>query len=314
MGIGTDGLSQAAAAGAAAATTTLLLYPLDVVKTRLNTGTDEKGVKYDGVLDVLQRQWRRRGLRGFYSGIQVKLVQDVVRSVSFFYVFAVFKGMYKKRFGAIGVRDNLLLGYLSATLNLLFTMPVEVCNTRQMTGFSEGGILSIGCDLIKRQGLAGLYTGICANFLLCLNPAIKHCVFDQAKARLLLLAGGRKRLPALESFLLGAIATMIASTMTFPAARVRAILQTQRLSAASTSGGMLAAIAVLREIVAKDGWLGLYKGLGTQLVKGVMSSALMLATKEKLQRYTAILVRVAILMVQLFLAKGMHHVHGLKGF
>jgi hypothetical protein len=184
MGIGTDGLSQAAAAGAAAATTTLLLYPLDVVKTRLNTGTDEKGVKYDGVLDVLQRQWRRRGLRGFYSGIQVrasliaretraargregcgdaggraltqlrdaggqvKLVQDVVRSVSFFYVFAVLKGMYKKRFGAIGVRDNLLLGYLSATLNLLFTMPVEVCNTRQMTGFSEGGILSIGCDLV----------------------------------------------------------------------------------------------------------------------------------------------------------------------
>ena len=78
----------------------------------------------------------------------MKLVQDVVRSVSFFYVFAVFKGMYKKRFGAIGVRDNLLLGYLSATLNLLFTMPVEVCNTRQMTGFSEGGILSIGCDLV----------------------------------------------------------------------------------------------------------------------------------------------------------------------
>ena len=56
--------------------------------------------------------------------------------------------MYKTRCGAIGVRDNLLLGYLSATLNLLFTMPVEVCNTRQMTGFSEGGILSIGCDLV----------------------------------------------------------------------------------------------------------------------------------------------------------------------
>ena len=41
MGIGTDGLSLAAATGAAAATTTLLLYPLDVVKTRLTTGTDD---------------------------------------------------------------------------------------------------------------------------------------------------------------------------------------------------------------------------------------------------------------------------------
>ena len=36
-----------------------------------------------------------------------------------------------------------------------------------------------GPGQIKRQGLAGLYTGIWANFLLCLNPAIKHCVFDQ---------------------------------------------------------------------------------------------------------------------------------------
>jgi len=25
----------------------------------------------------------------------------------------------------------------------------------------------------------GLYTGLWANFLLCLNPAIKHAVFDQ---------------------------------------------------------------------------------------------------------------------------------------
>jgi hypothetical protein len=96
-------------------------------------------------------------------------------------------------------------------------------------------------------------------------------------------------------------------------------MQTQRLSGASTSGGvlasggMLAAMAVLREIVAKDGWLGLYKGLGTQLVKGVLSSALMLATKEKLQRYTAILVRLAILMVQLFFAQGLHHVRRRKG-
>ena len=32
---------------------------------------------------------------------------------------------------------------------------------------------------MKKQGLSALYTGIRANFLLCLNPAIKHAVFDQ---------------------------------------------------------------------------------------------------------------------------------------
>jgi hypothetical protein len=80
---------------------------------------------------------------------QVKLVQDFVRSVSFFYVFAVLKGIYLKKRGSIGVPANLLLGYLSATINLLFTMPVEVCNTRQMTGFSEGSIVSIVFELVR---------------------------------------------------------------------------------------------------------------------------------------------------------------------
>lgn len=37
------------------------------------------------------------------------------------------------------------------------------------------------CMQIKSQGVAGLYTGIWANFLLCLNPAIKHAVFDQVR-------------------------------------------------------------------------------------------------------------------------------------
>lgn len=82
---------------------------------------------------------------------QVKLVQDFVRSVSFFYVFAVLKGIYLKKRGSIGVPANLLLGYLSATINLLFTMPVEVCNTRQMTGFSEGSIVSIVFELVRPE-------------------------------------------------------------------------------------------------------------------------------------------------------------------
>ena len=116
-----------------------------------------------------------------------------------------------------------------------------------------------------------------------------------------------------QSFLLGALATMIASTLTFPAARARAILQTQRLCARAPGSPMskkqpLRAVEVLREIVCNEGVAGLYKGLGPQLVKGVLSSALMLATKEKLHKYAAILVRVAILVIQLALTNSRQHV------
>ena len=72
-----------------------------------------------------------------------------MRSVSFFYVFAVLKGLYTKRRGVIGVRANLVLGYLSAVFNLLGTMPFEVCNTRQMTGVCRNGVLSNALELVR---------------------------------------------------------------------------------------------------------------------------------------------------------------------
>jgi hypothetical protein len=71
MGVGADGLSQAAAAGAAAVVTTLLLYPLDVIKTRMNLGVDKDGVKYKNLSDVIERQWNKEGLYGFYRGMPV---------------------------------------------------------------------------------------------------------------------------------------------------------------------------------------------------------------------------------------------------
>jgi hypothetical protein len=109
--------------------------------------------------------------------------------------------------------------------------------------------------------------------------------------------------------MLGAIATMIASTLTFPAARARAILQTQRLSRV---GGVLRASDVLRTIIANEGWAALYKGLGPQLVKGVLSSALMLATKEKLHKYAAVFVHVTVAVLQLLLANSQQHVLRLR--
>lgn len=289
----TESVTQASSGAVAAIVTTVALYPLDLIKTRLNNGVDEGGVPYAGPLDVLQREYRKKGFLGLYRGIQVKLMQDVARSFSFFYVFTFLKEYVKRRKGPLGFGDNLLVGYFSASANLMLTMPVEVANTRMMTGAAAGGVFAIWADLIKSGGWAKLYTGLAANLVLCLNPAIKHMVFDQVRDRILWMKGST-RLSTLHSFLLGAIATVIASTATFPAARCRAILQCR--AGKSDMGG---ARAVVMELIKRGGILELYKGLGPQLVKGVLSSALLLATKEHIHTRVRRLVQLLILSVML---------------
>mmetsp|Transcript_58948 Transcript_58948/g.120691 ORF Transcript_58948/g.120691 Transcript_58948/m.120691 type:complete len:331 (-) Transcript_58948:167-1159(-) len=289
----TDTLVQATAAGAAAVITALTLYPLDVVKTRLNAGVDEDGVPYDGPTDVVKRQFKKHGYwKGFYSGVEVKLLQDVVRSVSFFYVFVTMKKAYTRRYGKIGVQMNLLLGYLSAVVNLLVTMPVEVVNTRIMTGTSRGSMAAVLRELMAGGGISQLYTGLRANFILCLNPAIKHMVFDQVKARL--LKGDSTTLGPAKSFLLGGLSTVISSTTTFPATRARALMQSAKLPNGKGRGlplGMEVAGKSVFEVVCmihnRGGLMALYKGLGPQLTRGVLASALLLSTKESIHHHAA---------------------------
>eukprot|EP00291_Cryptomonas_curvata_P009171 CAMPEP_0172194940 /NCGR_PEP_ID=MMETSP1050-20130122/25898_1 /TAXON_ID=233186 /ORGANISM="Cryptomonas curvata, Strain CCAP979/52" /LENGTH=221 /DNA_ID=CAMNT_0012870881 /DNA_START=44 /DNA_END=705 /DNA_ORIENTATION=- len=219
-----EALVQAAAGGCAAGLASLVFHPLDLVKIRLNKGSDENGVPYKDAFNVVVRQWRK-GLLGFYAGVQVKVLQDVIRCVAFFYVFSTLKRAYRRRFGKISMAANLLLGYLAATFNLVITMPVEVANTRMITGVSKGGLLATWAEVIRCKGLAGLYCGFASNLVLCLNPAIKHMVFDKARAGLL---KGRRSLSTAEAFWLGVLATVLATSATFPFIRSRAVMQSFR--------------------------------------------------------------------------------------
>lgn len=242
---------------------------------------------------------------GFYAGVQVKVLQDVIRCVAFFYVFSTLKRAYRRRFGKISMAANLLLGYLAATFNLAITMPVEVANTRMITGASKSGLLATWAEVIRCKGLAGLYCGFASNLVLCLNPAIKHMVFDKARAGLL---KGRRSLSTAEAFWLGVLATVLATSATFPFIRSRAVMQSFRSKKKGDgpAGGGGAGEAeevevaaeeapshldIIRDIVRRQGAAGLYKGLTAQLMKGTLASGFLLATKERVLHATEIVVK-----------------------
>ena len=105
------------------------------------------------------------------------------------------------------------------------------------------------------------------------------------------------QLSAFASFMLGAITNIIAVTACYPLEVIRMMQQSKGKNASKTqvddtkrAEGFLGSVShhateaynVGKEIVAKEGPLGMFKGLGPQLTASVFASALMLMVKERI--------------------------------
>ncbi|KAF4666979.1 ADP/ATP carrier protein [Perkinsus olseni] len=274
----------AASSGAAgAAFSTLVMYPLDTVKTRLNVGVDENGEPYDkGSLDVLLRTVRSGGISALYRGLTAKLFHSVLQKFVYFYIYSAIIRVYESRRraeGKLSVSDNLALGYLAALGSVFVTTPVEIVQTRQQVGKSEGHFLRHLTQMALTE-LTDLYAGLGSNIILCVNPAIEYTTFDQLKRPFL---RGRSNLTSMEAFWLGALAKAVATVCTFPYVRVKVLQQTKGKSAKPSESSPK---KLLRDMWNEEGGrlAGLYKGMSPQLYKGVLTAALMLMAKEKIDQ------------------------------
>ena len=307
-----DSLIKASSGASAQAFTTLMLFPLDKIKTLLQVST-----KSEGALSVARRIVAANGALALWWGMGAKLQQAVYSKFTFFYIFSAISSRVTAMLGGqVGTFASLAVGYVAALLNTGLTLPVEVATNIIMAnkgGRGADGRLPAERSLAEtmravhaEKGVAGLYSGGGVITLgLCLNPALEFGLIERFKAPVLArqLARGVRR-PALsvaQSFLFGALSKIVATLVTFPLIRAKVLIQTAGKAAAKTSGEAASnddddddddddaalrgdVFGVLSRVVRKEGMAGLYKGVQPQLTKGVLSSALMLTFREKIDR------------------------------
>eukprot|EP00408_Alexandrium_pacificum_P068737 CAMPEP_0171180936 /NCGR_PEP_ID=MMETSP0790-20130122/14008_1 /TAXON_ID=2925 /ORGANISM="Alexandrium catenella, Strain OF101" /LENGTH=387 /DNA_ID=CAMNT_0011645873 /DNA_START=18 /DNA_END=1179 /DNA_ORIENTATION=- len=303
----------AASSGAAgAATSTVILYPLDVLKTHLNRGVDHKGQKYAGAQDVVNRVWQEHGPLGFYKGLGTRTSHQVVQKFAFYYVYdglrRIARSMLQTQRPSFAA--NLVIGYIAGVVTVLVANPLEVLSTRQQLSAKDGGkstgMLARLASMTRDEGIGVFYRGSMANFILAINPAIENAIFDKIKDFFLKLWAA-KSLSVPQAFWFGAVAKIIATAITFPYIRAKVIIQAAQSKAKKTNGDAIEAakasptqnsvsagpstLEVLSRIVQDEGLLALWKGMTPQAVKAVLSSAVLLAAKEKIE----VVVRRAIL-------------------
>ncbi|XP_028088875.1 peroxisomal adenine nucleotide carrier 1-like [Camellia sinensis] len=156
-----------------------------------------------------------------------------------------------------------------------------------ISGFNPNCILSGGDSYL-------------CNFLSLVNFIVQYTAFDQLKRRLLRRQLSKKRgtepsseaLSAFSAFVLGAVSKCIATCLTYPAIRCKVMIQAESDEDETKEDQPKAQKTVsgaIHTIWKREGLLGFFKGLQAQILKTVLSSALLMMVKEKITKTTWVL-------------------------
>jgi hypothetical protein len=188
------GRAVAGATGAVLANA--LVYPLDIVKTRLQvqikpdpskgpSPTDEP--HYTSTWDAITRIVADDGMKGLYAGMGGSLIGVASTNFAYFYWYTIVRTLYlKTRKGSANPSTvvELSLGAIAGAIAQVFTIPVAVVTTRQQTASKSDrkGLIATAREVIDGpDGVSGLWRGLKASLVLVVNPAITYGAYERLK-------------------------------------------------------------------------------------------------------------------------------------
>lgn len=189
----------------------------------------------------------------------------------------------------IGPFSNLILGCFAEWAHLPVTFPIDCITTAIQTDKKNRGAFVLLLSILSEEGIGGFYKGIEAYTVLCLKTAIQYTVYEQVKKIIIRArrtnAQGKKggavvsvSLHAAEAFFLGMFARCIAGLLTYPYLRAKVMLQ----STTKDASVKLTITQMIAEQLSEGGVWGLYQGIGPELTRGCLSTALTMMVKERI--------------------------------
>lgn len=305
MGFDLESVAEATSGAIGALVSTTILYPLDTCKTKYQAEVRAHNQqKYRNISDVFWEAISTRQVLSLYQGLGTKNLQSFISQFIYFYGYSFFKRMYLEKSGnkTMGTKANLIVAAAAGACTVIVTQPLDTASSRMQT--SEFGKSKGLWKTLSEGTWMEAFDGLGISLLLTSNPSIQYTVFDQLKQRLLSgqlskrtgTESSPEALSAFSAFVLGAVSKCIASCLTYPAIRCKVMIQAadededgsnevQERSHKTKKTVSDAFYAIWR----REGPLGFFKGLQAQILKTVLSSALLLMIKEKITKTTWVL-------------------------
>ena len=246
--------SEVLSASLGGAVSASILYPLEVLKTRMqadddgdadsddgNTDADEgkDGRKKEekpkmGMIEYATNLYNKEGFGVYLNGIETSAFQSAMEKSFYFFAYTALKQVHQfarvlvssspqQASKPMGAMSNLFLGCLAEWAHLPITMPIDCLTTAIQTSKKQNAV-ALMLNILKD---GNMYNGIQAYYVLCFKPALQYTVYEQVKA-MILQSRNTNTLSAGEAFVLGMIARTVATVAVFPFVRAKVVMQSRK--------------------------------------------------------------------------------------
>ncbi|XP_033826675.1 calcium-binding mitochondrial carrier protein SCaMC-3-like [Periophthalmus magnuspinnatus] len=172
----------------AGATAQTIIYPMEVLKTRL---TLRRTGQYSGLLDCARHILRTEGVGAFYRGYLPNTLGIIPYAGIDLAVYETLKNAWLQRYSVNtadpGVLVLLACGTVSSTCGQLASYPLSLVRTRmqaQAVSEDKHKLTMVGQfrHIVSHEGVPGLYRGLTPNFLKVIPAvSISYVVYEHAK-------------------------------------------------------------------------------------------------------------------------------------
>jgi len=271
-----------------------LTYPLITLSTRAQV---EKKKASTGTLDAAKRILDREGIVGLYAGLDSALFGITVTNFVYYYWYEFSRAFFQRTTNKtrLSTLESMAAGALAGSATVLLTNPIWVVNTRMTARERESNetlptkegelpkkakapsTISTLMKIINEDGPLRLFAGVLPALVLVINPILQYTIFEQLKQAV----EKRRKVTATDSFLMGALGKLAATSITYPYITVKS-----RAHVASKEGPQMGMTATLKKIYKEEGVGGLYGGIGPKVTQSVITAAFLFAFKDALYEMT----------------------------